>query len=47
MGPATPRLSASHWAAPPQGPAPPHSECAASSRSHAGAQAARTTPTPL
>ena len=46
MGPATPRPSARHWVAPPQAPAPPHLESAVSSLSHAGAQAARTTPTP-
>ena len=45
MGPATPHPSASPWAAPPLGPAPPHLECAASSLSHVGARAARTTPT--
>ena len=46
MGLATPRPSASHWAAPPRGPAPPHSECAASSLSHAEARAVRIIPTP-
>ena len=46
MGPATPRPSASHWVAPPQGPVPPHLESAVSSLSHVEAQAARITPMP-